>query len=160
MIAFSDGAFGPTSSMSTSSGKVWVSWNSTEASVAAPETPETVITDGYGDAGDASLIVIGPVAQHCWQRSMCWQKFVSSQTSAVQALPSLHGFGALTHCPFAVLHESIVQNSPSSQLVGVPGAHWPDTQVSTPLQGLPSLHSASTEHPATTRLRHQPPAKA
>jgi hypothetical protein len=63
----------------------------------------------------------------------------------VHALPSLQGFefGAWTH-PTAGLQESSVQAFRSAQLGGTPGLQTPFTQVSAPLQALPSLQSAGT----------------
>ena len=58
-IAFSPS--GDTSSMSMSSGYVCVSpLMFTFTSLTVPVTPETTQVDGYGVAGEASLIVIEP----------------------------------------------------------------------------------------------------
>jgi hypothetical protein len=48
--------------------------------------------------------------------------------------------------PVAGLQPSTVHSLPSSQSSDVPGLHEPDAQVSTPLQGLLSLHCAFELH--------------
>src|SRR6185369_15340650 len=69
---------------------------------------------------------------------------VSSHTSVVQGLPSVHVFATWVQTPVAGVQPSVVQNRLSSQLTAVPGTHEPVWQVSTPLQRLPSAQSAST----------------
>jgi hypothetical protein len=68
-----------------------------------------------------------------------------SHTSSVHGLPSSQEIGVWLHSPVVVSHESVVQRSPSLQLTGVPLWHSPvaASHVSTPLQALPSLQSAS-----------------
>ena len=58
----------------------------------------------------------------------------------VQGLPSLHEpvFGVWTQ-PDCGLHVSLVQVLPSSQFSGGPATHDPPEQVSSSVQGLPSL---------------------
>jgi len=50
-----------------------------------------------------------------------------------------------SHWPVDALHESSVQAIPSSQVTGVPATQVPLTQVSEPLQELPSSQSLLVE---------------
>jgi hypothetical protein len=75
-------------------------------------------------------------------------------SARVQALPSSHpvpfGLGAAEQAPVVVLQVPRLQASSSElQLTGVPALHakMPRSQVSTPLQALPSSQSALLRHP-------------
>ncbi len=61
----------------------------------------------------------------------------------LQTLPSAHdeplGTGVVVH-PKTGLQPSVVHGLPSLQASGVPAAHTPAWQVSSPLQMLPSAH--------------------
>src|SRR2546428_2828870 len=96
---------------------------------------------------------------------MCW---AVSQVSMVQTLPSSQSastsqqpaiFGKL-HAPVMVSHVLTVQASPSSQTTDVPGRQFPvaTSQVSTPLQALPSSQKASVEQQVGIDVFRQPPA--
>src|SRR5262245_39425352 len=87
----------------------------------------------------------------------CWQPFTGSQESTVQPSPSLQGLGACVQAPVAGTQESTVHWLPSSQSTGVPATQVPATQVSTPLQRLPSLQSWLPVQVLCTMLMHQPP---
>src|SRR5262245_10519608 len=92
-------------------------------------------------------MVMAPALQRCTGAPPgVWTQVsvLSSHESMLHPLPSLQGFGVVTHWPLAGLHVSVVQNRPSLQTIGVPGMQVGAWQVSTPLQGLPSLQSAST----------------
>ena len=79
------------------------------------------------------------------------QPLRTSQTSSVQALPSEQAplFATCAQLSDASLQESVVQATPSAQFGAVPAWQTPATQVSTPLQNWPSLHSASPVQPVT-----------
>jgi hypothetical protein len=83
----------------------------------------------------------------------------------VQALPSLHAvpfaFGVAVHAPLAGLHVPVLQALVSAlQSTGVPVLQVSVARlhVSTPLQALPSLQSASLVHPQALVSTVQPPA--
>jgi hypothetical protein len=66
---------------------------------------------------------------------------VEQVSFVVQELPSLQAAVLLTCLhPVAVLHESLVQTFPSSQLGGGPPTHDPPEHMSAVVQALPSLH--------------------
>jgi len=73
---------------------------------------------------------------------------------SLQVVPPVQGLPLPAQESVASLQDSVpLQNKPSlGQLTGVPGMQVPTSQVSSPLQYVPSSQSATIEHPAASQV--------